>query len=123
MNTTRRIRRMTRHKNAVPKLQLTSLMDVFTTLVFFLVINSGSAIETVQQPKQVKLPESVVETKPRETVVIIVGKDEVLVHRRHPGDRERRNRADRCPSRGAERKCHRFEHADGRREPGGDRAR
>jgi biopolymer transport protein ExbD len=70
---------MTRNKNAVPKLQLTSLMDVFTTLVFFLVINSGSAIETVQQPKQVKLPESVVETKPRETVVIIVGKDEVLV--------------------------------------------
>jgi biopolymer transport protein ExbD len=70
---------MTRNKTAVPKLQLTSLMDVFTTLVFFLVINSGSAVETLQQPKNVKLPESVVQDKPRETVVIVVGQDEVLV--------------------------------------------
>jgi biopolymer transport protein ExbD len=79
MNTSRRIRRMMRNKSAVPKLQLTSLMDVFTTLVFFLVLNSGSAIENLQQPRQIKLPESVVEQKPRETVVVIVGKDNVLV--------------------------------------------
>jgi biopolymer transport protein ExbD len=70
---------MTRNKSAVPKLQLTSLMDVFTTLVFFLVLNSGATVETLQQPKQIKLPESVVEQKPRETVVVVVGKDEVLV--------------------------------------------
>ena len=79
MNTSRRMRRMTRNKSAVPKLQLTSLMDVFTTLVFFLVLNSGSAVETLQQPKQIELPESMVEEKPRETVVVIVGKDQVLV--------------------------------------------
>ncbi|HKY32410.1 MAG TPA: biopolymer transporter ExbD [Candidatus Polarisedimenticolia bacterium] len=79
MNTSRRIRRMTRNKNAVPKLQLTSLMDVFTTLVFFLVVNSGSAVETLQKPSQITLPESVVEEKPRETVVIVVGTEEVLV--------------------------------------------
>jgi biopolymer transport protein ExbD len=79
MNTSRRIARMTRYKSAVPKLQLTSLMDVFTTLVFFLVVNSGSAVETLQQPRQITLPESVVEAKPRETVVILVGRDEVLV--------------------------------------------
>lgn len=78
MITSRRMRRMTRNKSAVPKLQLTSLMDVFTTLVFFLVLNSGNA-ELLQQPKQIKLPESVVEQKPRETVVILVGKEEVLV--------------------------------------------
>jgi biopolymer transport protein ExbD len=78
MKTSRRIRRMTRNRNAVPKLQLTSLMDVFTTLVFFLVLNSGT-VETLQQPKEMKLPESVVDQKPRETVVIMVGKDQVLV--------------------------------------------
>lgn len=78
MRASRRIARMTRNKKAVPKLQLTSLMDVFTTLVFFLVLNSGSA-EMLQQPKQVRLPESVVEQKPRETVVILVDKDNVLV--------------------------------------------
>ncbi len=78
MNSSRRIRRMTRNKRAVSKLNLTPLMDVFTVLVFFLMINSAS-VETLQQPKQIKLPESVVEAKPRETVVIFVGKDEVLV--------------------------------------------
>ena len=78
MNSSRRIRRMTRNKRPVSKLNLTPLMDVFTVLVFFLMINSAS-VETLQQPKQIKLPESVVEAKPRETVVIFVGKDEVLV--------------------------------------------
>jgi biopolymer transport protein ExbD len=53
-------------------------MDVFTVLVFFLMINSAT-VETLQQPKLIKLPESVVDAKPRETVVILVGKDEVLV--------------------------------------------
>jgi biopolymer transport protein ExbD len=70
---------MTRRKNAVPKLNLTSLMDVFTVLVFFLIFNSSATVETLQQPKQITLPESVVEAKPRETVVIFVGRDEVLI--------------------------------------------
>jgi biopolymer transport protein ExbD len=78
MNTSRRIRRMTRNKRAIPKLNLTSLMDVFTILVFFLMVNSAN-VEVLQQPKQIALPESVVEAKPRETVVIFVSKDEVLV--------------------------------------------
>ena len=78
MNVSRRIGRMTRNKSALPKLPLTSLMDVFTILVFFLMVNQSS-IETLQQPKQIKLPESIVEEKPRETVVILVGKDEILV--------------------------------------------
>jgi biopolymer transport protein ExbD len=78
MKTSRRIGRMTRHKRALPKLNLTSLMDVFTILVFFLMVNQSS-VDVLQQPKQIKLPESVVEEKPRETVVILIGKHEVLV--------------------------------------------
>ena len=78
MISSRRIRRMTRYKRTVPKLNLTSLMDVFTVLVFFLMINSAT-VETLQQPKQITLPESSVEVKPRETVVIFVGTEEVLV--------------------------------------------
>ncbi|MBN2083579.1 MAG: biopolymer transporter ExbD [Anaerolineales bacterium] len=78
MKVSRRIGRMTRHKGILPKLPLTSLMDVFTILVFFLMVNQSS-VETLQQPKQIELPESAVEEKPRETVVILVGKDEVLV--------------------------------------------
>lgn len=78
MNASRRMRRMARQKRDVPKLSLTSLMDVFTVLVFFLMINS-STVENLQQPKQIVLPESIVEAKPRETVVIFVGQDEVVV--------------------------------------------
>lgn len=78
MKVSRRIARMTRNKKSVPKLNLTSLMDVFTILVFFLLVNSATT-EVLQQPKQITLPDSVVEAKPRETVVIFVGRDEVLV--------------------------------------------
>jgi len=78
MKSSRRIRRMSRNRRAIPKLNLTSLMDVFTILVFFLLVNSATT-ELLQQPKQITLPDSVVESKPRETVVIFVGTEEVLV--------------------------------------------
>ena len=78
MRNTRRIKRMSRNRVKITKMNLTSLMDVFTILVFFLLVNSGS-VELVEAPKNVKLPESRVETKPRETVVIFVSKDDVLV--------------------------------------------
>jgi biopolymer transport protein ExbD len=79
MRSSRRIARMTRNKRNRPKLNLTSLMDVFTILVFFLMYNYSANVETLKQPKQIQLPESVVDQKPRETVVIFVGTDEVLV--------------------------------------------
>lgn len=78
MTNSRRLRRMKRNRRGIPKLNLTSLMDVFTVLVFFLMINSAT-VETLQQPKQITLPESVVEARPRETVVIFVGTEKVLV--------------------------------------------
>lgn len=78
MRNTRRIRRMERNRVKIGKMNLTSLMDVFTILVFFLLVNSGS-VEVMEAPKNVVLPESKVETKPRETVVILVGPEEVLV--------------------------------------------
>jgi len=74
----RRIKRMGRNRLKITKMNLTSLMDVFTILVFFLLINSGS-VEVLDTPKEVTLPESRVETKPRETVVIFVSPEEVLV--------------------------------------------
>jgi biopolymer transport protein ExbD len=78
MKNSRRMRRMARNRKKVGGLNLTSLMDVFTILVFFLLFHSGNG-EAVEAPKQVKLPESVVETKPRETVVILVSPELVLV--------------------------------------------
>ena len=78
MRNTRRIRRMSRNRVKIGKMNLTSLMDVFTILVFFLLVNSGS-VEVMEAPKTVVLPELRVETKPRETVVIFISPDEVLV--------------------------------------------
>ncbi|PLX54962.1 MAG: biopolymer transporter ExbD [Chromatiales bacterium] len=72
------MKRMTRNRVKITKMNLTSLMDVFTILVFFLLVNSGS-VEVVEAPKNVTLPESRVEAKPRETVVIFVSPEEVLV--------------------------------------------
>jgi biopolymer transport protein ExbD len=69
---------MSRNRGKISKMNLTSLMDVFTILVFFLLVNSGS-VEILDAPKEMTLPESRVETKPRETVVIFVGKEQVLV--------------------------------------------
>ena len=59
-------------------MNLTSLMDVFTILVFFLLVNSATT-EVLETPKQITLPDSVVEEKPRETVVIFVSPEEVTV--------------------------------------------
>jgi len=69
---------MSRNRLKITKMNLTSLMDVFTILVFFLLVNSGS-VEVMEAPKTVTLPESRVEAKPRETVVIFVSADEVIV--------------------------------------------
>jgi len=78
MKESRRIRRMDRSRKKVVGLNLTSLMDVFTILVFFLLANSSSN-EVLSTPKHIELPDSVVESKPRETVVIMVGPETVLV--------------------------------------------
>jgi len=78
MRESRRIRRMERSRKKMIGLNLTSLMDVFTILVFFLLANSSSN-EILSTPKQINLPDSIVEAKPRETVVIMVSPEMVLI--------------------------------------------
>lgn len=75
----RRMKRMARSKNKKPPaLNLVSLMDVFTILVFFLLVNSSSS-DVLEPPKEITLPDSVVETKPRETVVVLVTEEAIMV--------------------------------------------
>ena len=66
-----------RHKGA-GALNLVSLMDIFTILVFFLLVNS-SDVQTLPNAKDLKLPESIAEKKPEENVVVLVGKTDILV--------------------------------------------
>jgi len=73
------MKRMSRgQQTIIPKMNLTSLMDVFTILVFFLLVNSATT-EVLETPKQITLPASTVEDKPRETVVIFVSPTEITV--------------------------------------------
>jgi biopolymer transport protein ExbD len=72
------MKRMGRNKRKFSGLILTPLIDVFTILVFFLLFHSAGS-DILETPKQIKLPDSVVEAKPRETVVIMVSPELVLV--------------------------------------------
>jgi biopolymer transport protein ExbD len=53
-------------------------MDIFTILVFFLLVNS-SDVETLPNAKDLQLPESIAEEKAKETVVILIGETDILV--------------------------------------------
>ena len=76
----RAVRMQKHHRRGRPShtLNLVSLMDIFTILVFFLLVNS-SDVQELPSTKSVQIPESVSEQKPRETVVVVVSRDGVMV--------------------------------------------
>ena len=73
----KRTERRSRNQTMVD-MNLVSLIDVFTILIFFLLSNSGG-VETLPSPKAVKLPESFAVTAPRDTLVVVVSGTEILV--------------------------------------------
>ena len=76
-----RAKRMDKHhlrNKRSPNLNLVSLMDIFTILVFFLLVNS-SDVETLPNAKNLQLPESIAEAKAKETVVILIGEEDIIV--------------------------------------------
>ena len=62
-------------------LNLVSLIDIFTILIFFLLINTGVA-DVLPNSKSIKLPESTAEKLPRETVVVLISQNEIVVEGR-----------------------------------------
>jgi len=88
MKMSRRAMRMERHHKRTKSkaaLNMVSLMDIFTILVFFLLV-SQSNVQDIPNAKEIKLPESVAEKLPKETVVIAVSKNEILVQGRKVAD-------------------------------------
>jgi biopolymer transport protein TolR len=82
-----RAARMNRHHSRHKKgdrLNLVSLMDIFTILVFFLLVNSGD-VDVLPNAKDIQLPESIAEQKARETVVVMVTDEDLLVQGRVVG--------------------------------------
>ena len=77
-NRAKRMDRRHKRSKGATGLNLVSLMDIFTILVFFLLVNSAE-VEVLPNAKDVQLPESIAEQKAEETVVILVSETEILV--------------------------------------------
>lgn len=70
-------RRGKRHK-AQATLSLTSLMDIFTILVFFLLVNSDNPAK-LPPVDAIQLPASLAEAPPKLSLVVMVTKTDILV--------------------------------------------
>lgn len=78
MKSSRRLKRMDRRTLKAPTVVLTSLMDIFIVIVIYLLMNQAIGVD-VAPPKAIKLPDSVVDASPRQTVVMTVSKSDVVV--------------------------------------------
>lgn len=83
MNQSRRARRMERHhaRRKQPALNLVSLMDIFTILVFFLLVSSSN-VHQLPKKKDINLPTSIATKAPKETLIIAVTRHSILVQGR-----------------------------------------
>jgi biopolymer transport protein ExbD len=73
-----RLARSKKRAKRIPELNLVSLMDIFTILVFFLLVNSSN-IEVLPNPEAMQLPESLAQQPPHVTPVLMVTERDILV--------------------------------------------
>ena len=76
----RRAQRQQRERSMID-LNLVSLIDIFTILIFFLLANA-SEVEVLPNTRSVRLPESTAEKAPRPTIVIVVNDNDIVVQGR-----------------------------------------
>lgn len=83
MKMSRRALRMQRnHKRNAAKapLNLTALMDIFTILVFFLMVNQSDV--DIPRSESIELPVAMIENTPEEHLTVIISRHELLVQGR-----------------------------------------
>lgn len=73
----KRAERQSRNQSALD-MNLVALIDIFTILIFFL-LSSAAGVEILTNSKSVKLPESISQKAPVETVVVTVTASEIVV--------------------------------------------
>ena len=76
----KRAERKNRNKTGLD-MNLVSLIDIFTILIFFL-LSSAAGVELLPSNKAVKLPESTAEKAPKQTVVVMVSAEDIIVEGR-----------------------------------------
>jgi biopolymer transport protein ExbD len=77
----KRMARNHRRMKKVATLNLVPVIDIFTMLLFFLMVNSGN-VEVLQSDKTIKLPVSVVEKEPAEKLLVKINATDILVQDR-----------------------------------------
>jgi len=75
----KRIARRKRRSSSGGKLNLVSLMDIFTILVFFLMVNSSSDVQVLNRDGKIDLPASSSKLVPEETLVITVSENDIII--------------------------------------------
>lgn len=81
MSMPKRARRMELHRlrhGHVVELNLIPLIDIMSVMVAFLLVYSAD-VEVVQNSKGVRIPESVAEEKPKQSVVVMITKEQLFV--------------------------------------------
>ena len=84
MSSSLRARRMARNHRRLaqqPRLNLVALMDIFTILVLFLMVNNGD-VEVLQADNSVALPQSVSEQKPELALTVKVTEADIILQGR-----------------------------------------
>ena len=81
MSMSNRARRMLQHQlrnKADAELNLIPMIDILSVMVSFLLVYS-TEVEVVQNTKSIDIPQSISEQRPRQTVVVMVTKEDVFV--------------------------------------------
>jgi len=76
-----RIKKHRQRGHHVSHMALVPFIDMLMMLVVFLLLHS-SDVEILPNTKQITVPQSIAEIKPRETVVVMLTKEDVLVNGR-----------------------------------------
>lgn len=74
----KRMERNHKRRQQAGGLNLTALMDIFTILVFFLMVNSGD-VQVLKNTDEITMPVSVADQMPKETLLIQVSNAELFV--------------------------------------------
>jgi biopolymer transport protein ExbD len=81
MSLSHRAQRMLQHQmrhRADAELNLIPMIDILSVMVSFLLVYSTN-VEVLQNTKAIEIPESIAEQQPRQTVVVMLSKDELFV--------------------------------------------
>lgn len=77
----RRFHRRQQRFRRRPLLNLVAMMDVFTILVFFLLVNYSDGMLSADR-NTLRLPEALAEQKPRDTIIVTLTSRDILVEGR-----------------------------------------